>query len=250
MGRLCETRGQRDRAAAHYKTAAQAAWAASGERWLAAQTQHDLLVLHADDGDYNTAFHHARRAYLWMPKHHSSVPALAHDYCLVLLGFSACDLAFELLEATVEKDMPRVHKVVVWGTLARTAGLMGKLDRFREAEAEIENLVHSFGFHGASARVNLALGAYALGLFDEAERNALHCIEIAKAHLEAVPLRLAEELLVKMHSDERADPPPHTFDVPAHLRRLAQNFTARLAQWRGPTWKCKRQSSRARLGSV
>jgi tetratricopeptide (TPR) repeat protein len=250
MGLLCEARGQRERAAAHYSTASQAAWSASGERWLAALTEHDLLMLKVGDGDYAAAFQHARTAYLWMPKHHPNIPKLAHDYCLVLLGSSAGSIALELLDATLMSEIPILDKIVVWSTLARAAGMLGRLDRFREADKVIDRHVDALSIHAAAVHANRAMGAHALGLVAEAERHALRCIEVTTELPNAIPRRLAENVLEKLQSGERAGPPPFAADVPTHLARLAQNFAARLKQWRGPTWKRKRHSARERLGTV
>jgi tetratricopeptide (TPR) repeat protein len=249
MGQLCEARGQRERAAAHYKTASHAAWSASGERWLAALTQHDLLVLRADEGNYQAAFEHARRAFRWMPKHHASIPTLAHDYCLILLHYHAYGLALPLLNAAVQKEFSSVHKVLVWSTLGRAAGLTGNLARFREVEREIERLRGNFDLNAAAVHVNLAVGAHALGLFKDAERHAAYSIEIARVQEIPAVLAVAEPLQVTLRKREPART-SHIAEPPAHLSRLAQNLANRLAQWRGPTWKWKHQADRASLGII
>src|SRR5688500_2060434 len=55
LGQVKKGLGDPRAARAHYFTAARAARSLSGERWLAAQTRHDLLVLAAEEGVFNEA---------------------------------------------------------------------------------------------------------------------------------------------------------------------------------------------------
>ena len=241
--------GNRDRAKAHASTAASAAWKLSGERWLAGLTEHDLLVLTAEAGEFEAAFQHAVRAFALMPVHNERVPALVHDYCLLLVQMGFHSLALPLLESVCQVQMLPAHKVIVWGTLARAAGGLRYAERFRDAERHVQELAPLFDLHAAAAYANLATGAYALGYVSDAEHYALQSIGIATARAQAEALILAEPVLRSIRRGDKAGL-PHESKAPTEIIDLAQSLAARLAAWRGPTWKHKRGSGADRLGRV
>ncbi|HEX6909275.1 MAG TPA: hypothetical protein VF142_02720, partial [Longimicrobium sp.] len=68
-GILCQTIGRDKRAQRHFNTASIAA-RKRGRFWLAAEAQHDLLLMMAERGEYAQAATHAKKALRWYPKHH------------------------------------------------------------------------------------------------------------------------------------------------------------------------------------
>lgn len=249
LGHVAKQRGQPERAAAHYATAARGARDRSGEKWLAAMIEHDLFALAAESGDVRRAHSHARRAFDWMPTHNERVPALVHDYAFLLLRAHALGLAMKLLERLVEKRLASVEMVLIWSTYGRAAGMLGHLQRFRTAEREVQALAPRFDANAAAAYVNLAAGAHLLGLRAEAEQHAARSLELARSRDEARIVADAAALLVEIRSDNPA-PPPFEHDPPEPMHRLSRDLAERLSKWRGATWKRKSQSGKSRLGFV
>jgi tetratricopeptide (TPR) repeat protein len=248
LASISRDRGHLDRAAAHYATAARRA-RDTGEKWLAALVEHDLFVLRTTQGDYDSAHAHAERAYLWMPAHNEAVPALVHDYAYLLLRADAPRLAIRLLDALVGKRLPSTYMVLYWSTHARVAGVLGETARFHDARKKVATIERKPVAHSAAAEMNLAYGAYALGLSAIAEQHALRAADLARSNTDRQVMADAESLIGTLRGGvpagtRNAEPPP------SHLQRLADALAERLARWRGPTWKRKRQADRTRLGVV
>ncbi|HEX5726180.1 MAG TPA: hypothetical protein VFX98_11985, partial [Longimicrobiaceae bacterium] len=84
LGRLLTDRGHLSAAAKHLYTAARVALD-QGEEWLAAQTYHDLLLLHFELEDEQKVEEYARKALETYPRHHERYPLAVHDYAFAVL---------------------------------------------------------------------------------------------------------------------------------------------------------------------
>lgn len=249
LGQIQKARGNPEAAAAHFATAASAA-SFAGEKWLAGLTEHDLLVLTAENGRTDEAFIHAQRACEWLPKHHSRLPALVHDYCLLLLHFHAFETALHLLELVISKPIPEADQVIGWSTLAKTAASLVNAPKYHTAASNVLVLAERFDLNAAAAFANLATGAYQLGFIGDAEKYARRSIEIARTRTQVEALAVAEPLLHQITTGIPATPPPLAEPPPPKVRDLAARLRERLKAWRGSTWKRKRQSGLERLGKV
>ena len=248
LGKIHQDRGEQDAAMSRYVPAANAAWRLSGEKWLAGMTEHDLLVLTIETDMLDDALLHAVRAHHWTPKHAESVPSLVHDIALMLVRMRAYGLAVPLLSAASAKLIGAADRAIALSTLAHSAAGVGKLDRFREARESLLGSVNGFAQKAAGIHNNLAAGAHLLGLQSEAEWHAVAGLEIATARREATAV---SNLRAILETIRRGTPPTAPMDdPPSHLRTLAHDLETRLAAWRGPTWKRKRQSGAADLGEV
>lgn len=249
MGHVCKHRGQTDRAAAHYSTAARRARDKSGEKWLGAMIEHDLMVLAFECGDYELSHEHARKALDWMPRHNEQLPFLVHDYAFLLLQAHSPAAAMSLLKPLINKRLPSGSMVLIWSTYAWTAAALRNHDEFRHAERQVEALIGRYATHAATAYVNLGSGAHRLGLWTEAEQYAMRSAEIARSQSEAAISEEAEVLLARVSRREAPTDSEKRLtsdDVPRLTADLARGILA----WRGPSWKGKGQASRTRLGKV
>jgi tetratricopeptide (TPR) repeat protein len=250
LGKVKKALGDRAAARAHYFTAARAARSLSGEKWLAAQTRHDLMALAAEQGAFDEALHHAHEALVWYPRHHASLPALAHDLAFLLVRMEEHTRAVPLLKTAVPKLLPR-EQVIGWSTLARATAAIGDQTGYAGATENTLRLVGLFDFHAAAAFANLACGAHRLELWPEAEQYVLRSLEIAKkgAHTEVVEVALP--VLASVQARRPAGPrPPSESQYSPEIPALIAELIARLAVWRGQTWKRKQQSGVERLGTV
>ena len=249
LGKIHQERGEHAAAMARYVPAANAAWSLSGEKWLAGITEHDLLMLSIETHKMDDALVHALQAHRWTPKHAQSVPALVHDIAVMLVRMRAYGLAAPLLRAASAKFGDAGDRAIASSSFAFAAAGVGNLEGFREVRESLLGSVGRFAQRDAGIHHNLAAGAHLLGLLADAEWHAVRSIDIATARRE---LGLAAEARSILEAVRRGAPPARARidDPPSQLRNLAHDLETRLAVWRGPTWKRKRQSGVADLGEV
>jgi tetratricopeptide (TPR) repeat protein len=241
-GQVKKSLGDPVAARAHYYTAARAARSQSGEKWIAAQTRHDLLVLAAEEGAFDEALRHARHAMEWYPRHHSRLPALVHDFGFLLMRLHLYAPAVPLLSSVMGASVPPQDQVIGWSTLARAVAGVGDEAAYRAAAEEVLRRVGLFDQHAAAAFENLAWGAHLLALWDLAEQYASRSIEISTEKAQKESLANARRVLRAARAKAVLD---HESPDGERLREavgeLAREMRSRLAAWRGPTWKRKHQ---------
>ncbi|WP_420125512.1 hypothetical protein [Longimicrobium sp.] len=250
LGHIKKGYGDMAAARAHYFTAARAARSLSGEKWLAAQTKHDLMALAAESGDFEEALLHARQALDWYPRHHARFPALAHDVGFLLVRMDLYSAAVPLLKAVMSTRIPPPDQVIGWSTLARATAGMNDAAGYRAAVDEVLRRVGLFDLHAAPAFANLGWGAWLLGEWEEAEQYASRALEIAEKRTEAEAGRVARAVLANVDVRRRGPAPPPDDVRSSQVLQLAREIAASLAAWRGPTWKRRRQYGPDRLGTV
>jgi tetratricopeptide (TPR) repeat protein len=132
-GNLMKDLGRRDEARVYYERVARRA-ASSGRRRQAAEAHHSLLTLAAEAGMYPAACRHVRKAIENYPIHNPFVPYLVHDFAYVLLENRHFSFAVSLLSRLVSIIEDQDALAIVYASLARAAGGMRDVRRFREAE--------------------------------------------------------------------------------------------------------------------
>ncbi|MBW3571901.1 MAG: tetratricopeptide repeat protein [Gemmatimonadetes bacterium] len=242
LGQVKKALGEPAAARAHYYTAARAARSLSGEKWLAAQTRHDLLVLAAEEGAFDEALRHARQALEWYPRHHSRLPALVHDFGFLLMRLHLYAPAVPLLASVMRASIPPQDQVIGWSTLARAAAGTADESGYRAAAEEVLRRVGLFDVHAAAAFENLAFGAHLLELWELAEQYATRSIEISTTKAQNESLNNARRVLTATHAKAVLS---HRSVDAERLRGpvadLSREMASRLAAWRGSTWKRKHQ---------
>jgi tetratricopeptide (TPR) repeat protein len=248
-GQVKKTLGDPAAARAHYYTAARAARSLSGEKWLAAQTRHDLMGLAAEQDECEEALRDARQALEWYPRHHPGLPALVHDFAFLLVRMHEFGHAVPLLKMVLPKLVPR-DQVIGWSTLARAAAATGDAEGYEHAAENVLRLVGLFDLHAAEAFENLASGACCLALWADAEQYATRSLEIAAHRGEQRMKENASRTLANARA-MRAQPrkPPLDERLAEPLLQIVKDMSQALAVWRGATWKRKKQQGRDRPGS-
>jgi tetratricopeptide (TPR) repeat protein len=250
-GTVKKSLGDREAARAHYITAARAARNLSGERWLAAQTQHDLLVLTTEEGDFEDSVQHGQLALEWYPLHHPNLPALAHDVSFLLVRLGVYMPAMELAELAVNTLVAPQDQVIAWSTLARAGAAAGDSATYRRAAENVLRRVGLFDLHAAAAFDNLAWGACFLAQWDDARQYATRSLEIAGRGAQTESAENARRALDAAVAHEIPSHfPPLNERLVERVHHLTADAKHRLAIWRGPTWKRKRQSGPERLGRI
>jgi tetratricopeptide (TPR) repeat protein len=237
--------GEYDRAAAHMATAARAAWTRSGEKWIAGMTEHDLLALQIERGNLDDALRHAWCAVERMPVHNEQLPALVHDYCVLLIERRAYSMAMALLDQVIEKIASPRHEMYVLGTLARAAAGTGDLRRYRLTETRLLELEDRIG-PIAAARGMLGIGAHCLGLLEEAKEHSRVSLQIARESHDRAILNTVEPILAAAERGERGIPVPPQ-EPCRELRDLTARFSSRIRGWRSVAWRRRTKANRSRL---
>jgi tetratricopeptide (TPR) repeat protein len=251
QGQVKKTLGDTDAARGHYFTAARAARGLSGEKWLAAQTQHDLLVLATEEGAFEEALRAGELALSWYPRHHGRIPALAHDIGLLLVRNHLYAPAESLLRKVMNLPIPPPDQVIGWSTVARAAAGIGDVDGYRQATEDVLRRIGLFDAHAAAAFENLAWAACAFGFWPESQQYATRSLEISESKGQGESTANARRVLVEAAAQRR----PHqevllSAPAAARLLQLAIESVRALAAWRGPTWRRKRQFGPERLGQI
>lgn len=250
LGHAKKALGDPEAARAHYYTAARSARSLSGEKWLAAQTRHDLMALAGEQGDYLEALMHARHALEWYPRHHARFPALAHDVGFLLVRMHLYETAVPLLRAVMRLHVPPQDQVIGWSTLARAEAGVGNADGYHHAVENVLRLVGLFDLHAAEAFDNLAQGACLLGLWKLAEQYATRSLELADRGTQNCKDN-ASRALAHARAERRPPAEPEADAAGGRLMlELARDMAVALTAWRGVTWKRKSQSGPERLGKV
>jgi tetratricopeptide (TPR) repeat protein len=242
LGKLMSESGRADVAEEFYSTAASVA-ETEGLKWLAAQTYHDMLVLHFDSGDLDRALDYARRALRTYPAHNERLPIFVHDVAFVLIAGCHFDDAFPILRAVFKAPLDPQEQVLVAGTMARAAGSLRLEEDLAEAEARLLAHAPHHTYHAAFSMLNLAHGMRAIGDWRRAEQYAARALVLADEtdvdYVRVHGAALREEIRMRV-------PAPPAASAPVD-RQLAEDLRAlapRVEGWHNaPGWK-------ARWGSI
>jgi tetratricopeptide (TPR) repeat protein len=225
-GILCQTLGRDEDARRHFNTASVVA-RRDGRHWLAAEAQHDLMLMLTECGRLKDAYHHARTALAWYPKHHTRFPYFAADAAFLLISGGAFAAAVSVLDPALAKMEESPVRVLIRSILVRALAGARLNDRFVHERREVLNALRSNRLVEAPARVHIAEGDLLAGQLAAARRNAQAALDAAKASREAVPHRLALDVL------KRIDAPAPLSSTPAEhgLGELAGRLADRLQDW-------------------
>lgn len=212
-----------------------------GMRAKAAEAFHDAMYLATVDGSLGRATVYARKAINLYPYHHPRLPALAHDFALLLVYKGMYPPALSILRAVVRKIPRRADEVVVWGTIARAAAGAGIIKTFRQAVEIVDATAPMFGQSGAAALYSVAEGARTLRDWPTSQTYAQAAATLARTTGSQQVLSLSTKLLAEI-DDCRLGVAKLPKGNPSGtlLRHLAPVVRLRVAKWRGPTWRPRR----------
>jgi tetratricopeptide (TPR) repeat protein len=195
----------------------------------AAEVQHELLTIAAEEGQYTEAEVYMRAALREYPVHHRAVPWLAHDWSFLLVRLGFYREARVLLEAVVPHITRRELQVVVWGTLGRASAGAGMRGGYEEARTRVLSLIGLHEEYAAAALAHLAVGAQFFADWAEAESMAGRAAEIARARQQADVENGALEILDAIST--RTPPPPQA-ELPPRSRipTIQQRMLRRLEE--------------------
>lgn len=235
-----------------------AAWAAqrAGNKWLAGEVHHDLLVMAAERGDFDRAAVYALRALEAYPVHHDRFPALVYDFALLLCRQRMYSAAFPLLEVIVGKFRSDYLCTLARSAFARAAAGV-RHDCYGELVRTVLGSVADDDPRYAAPLVNLAFAARTIEDWSatrECTERAMRLVRSRTGHSEEA--RLAKQLL--RFCDERiAEEAPQNLpqrsaatDSDPILAAIHVRITERLRRWHGPTWRRKQQAGANDRGKI
>jgi tetratricopeptide (TPR) repeat protein len=227
-GIMCQTLGRDSRAQRHFNTASLAA-RKRGRFWLAAEAQHDLLLMMAERGNFAQATAHARKALRWYPKHHPRFPFFVADFAFCLVCQAHYIEAIQLLTAALDSLTEPAEQVLAVSVLVRAHGGLGNVAEFRSTRMRLVDLLRTFKAHEPAARINLAEGERAVGRWLGAWRNATRALRLAKEKRDAVVIQLASRLRADVRAQRPALPGAALTDMVA--REVIDAMQQRLTLW-------------------
>lgn len=198
-----------------------------GREWLAAEAQHDLMLMSTERGNYREAEAHARTALAWYPKYHERFPLFVADLAFLLVSEHEYRGAIRLLIRFFYIVKDRSKRVLALSMLVRALGGVKDLDRLRRARRRLLRWLEHSREYEPAARVNLAEGERAAGMWSEAEANARLALELASGRRDAAPARLASTLLSEISGRVPAEPPRSNPGV----AQLVLHAEARIRAW-------------------
>ena len=179
-----------------------------GRRGLAAQANHDLLVIACSGGTYEDGAVAAERALERYSIRHPRLPHLALDYGILLVRNGYFAAAIPLLQRLVNV-VNHDSLAVVYGMLARCAGGVGDRELFERTCEEVLRRVESPDRFGAKALVHAAIGAQSLERWSVAERLGEAALSAARSlgdESTAVDAgRVLDAVLVRAGGDREAE---------------------------------------------
>jgi tetratricopeptide (TPR) repeat protein len=187
-------------------------------RRLGAAARHNLLALSIEVGAFVDAQDHAAAAFkLYGPKH-PRLAYLAHDTAQLWSWQGYADLAFSVFDAALPFVTIPKERIKILANLGRAAAGAHNAVRFQEAWEGVMDQLHSSNEHLAEALVNIAEGAWLLGLRDRAMDAATRARDLSRARGEVAT---EAQALAVLHRLRTVEPRPETRAPPDEARALA-----------------------------
>lgn len=227
-----------EKAIRHLNTAARVA-AANGSFWLAGHALHDSMLLLVQRNEFGEAETQASRAAELYPLHDRRFPHFVVDFAFVQLEQQRFGEAVSLLQLCMTVIHEPAVRALIHSMLARSHAGLGRLDEYRRARREAEDMVKIYQEHASVVYYHVAEGARACRSWTEAERHARRSRELAMKRGDREMLRLAERTLtlaVRQTSVEAASMPPGS-----PPERLTRELIARLSRWNPQSHPIKRR---------
>ncbi|MCA1791859.1 MAG: tetratricopeptide repeat protein [Thioalkalivibrio sp.] len=211
-----------------------AVWA--GFDALAGKAQHDLMTICTDVAAFDLGIDYATEALRLYSANDPVFPYFVHDFAFLLVQAGHFSPAELLLSAALE-HIPEHRRLLINGTMARTAAALGDSARFASLAAAVVSRAATSEEGAAAAFVRLADSARCAREWERAEEWAGRALEIAHRRYEGQPQRLAHTILDRVST---RDAEVKTFVFRQDVATLVPMFLERLQK------HSARQTSRGR----
>jgi tetratricopeptide (TPR) repeat protein len=177
----------------------------TGRQKLAAAAHHDLMLLHAELGEFRESDAHAHESVALYPHSNPRIPHFVHDFAFTLARRSFFNLAIPLIEQVLPLVRRPEFQVLFSGTLALCVAAVGEVARYQQLESRILSMAYDFDEFAAAAFIGLADGARRLGRVERARLYVSQAIGIASRRHDGEPERVARRLLADIDADHQPD---------------------------------------------
>jgi tetratricopeptide (TPR) repeat protein len=228
-GILYQEMGRLRSAKKHMHTGARVA-RSQGLDWLAAEAEHDLMLLLAVHGRHAEAEQHAKLALRWYGSRHARFPLFAADIALLLVFERNYHDAARLARGALRHIEHPASRSVVLALLARAlvgAGFPDELDRLRR---RVVGIVKAHREREAVALWHLAAAERAARRWVAAEESAGRSLAIALRQGDRETSKFAARLLTAIQARKLA-PPPGALRKDPEYRSFYEELSARLSKW-------------------
>jgi tetratricopeptide (TPR) repeat protein len=197
---------------------------------LAGKARHDLMTICTDVSAFDLGIDYAAEVLRLYPVDDPVFPYFVHDFAFLLLQAGGFQFADDLLSAAVQ-FIPDHRRLLIYGTMARTAAALGDRERYESLSLEVQRRAAISEEGAAAAYVRLADGARQYGEWERAERLAGTALVIAHKRHEGQPQRLAHRVLDRVSIRDSAAPA-----APLHrnVAALMPQFLGRLQKHSAP----------------
>lgn len=229
LAALCCSRRQYRRARRHLDRASNIAQRC-GSTWLAAHTQHDLMLMLTERRDFVQAEHAAGRAASLYPLNDSRFPFFAADFGFLRVAQGLHSEAVPILEQFLSliADRPS-QQVIGLSLLARAYAGTGKVNEYLTVRDTVEELVSTYPLDAGAAYFHLAEAARWRGDWTEAARSAALSRRAALARGDSAIVQYAERLEAAI-AHRQADSHPHQ-NASSGRRAIGNVLAGRLGRW-------------------
>jgi tetratricopeptide (TPR) repeat protein len=227
-GILCQDQGRVRCAMRHFNVGARRARKA-GLEWLAAEVQHDIMLLLTVRGRFADAEKHARLALRWYGKRHARLPLFAADVALLMVLERNYSLAARLARASLRHVSAPAARSVILALHARALAGAGSVNELDWLRRRVVRITTQSGEREAVALWHLGHAERLAGEWDASERSAARALEIAESRRDAETAALARHLLAAAR--ERRPAPPPSGRRGGEFLEFIDTLSHRLATW-------------------
>jgi tetratricopeptide (TPR) repeat protein len=228
-GILCQELG-RVRCAMHHFNIGSRKARKQGIEWLAAEVQHDLMLLLTVRGRFGEAKKHAQLALRWYGKRHARFPLFAADVALLMVLEGAYPLAVRLSKGALRHvSNPGARSVILALYLRALAGY-GEVEAFDRLRERVLRSLKDYREKEAVVLWHLAAAERSAGRWEAAELTAQQAQEIALKRGDRETAGLATQLLLAIRGREPA-PLTRVTKRDGEFTEFVQTLNARLSTW-------------------
>jgi tetratricopeptide (TPR) repeat protein len=223
-GILCKEMG-RIRCAMHHFNIGSRKARKQGIEWLAAEVQHDVMLLLTERERYPEAEKHAKLALCWYGKRHPRFPLFAADVALLMVMQRNYSLAARFSKGALRHVTNGGARSVILALHARAlagAGMVDELDRLRK---RVLRLLEDYHEKEALTLWHLAVAEWLAGRWEVAKSTAERALEVALQRGDRETATQTKRLLLAIRGRKTGTRRDGKF------AEFAQTLNARLSAW-------------------
>jgi tetratricopeptide (TPR) repeat protein len=228
-GILCQELG-RVRCAMHHFNIGSRKARKQGIEWLAAEVQHDVMLLLTVRGRYGEALKHAGLALRWYGKRHERFPLFAADVALLLVLERNYSLAARISKAALRHVANPTARSVILSLHARALAGVGMVDELGRLRKRVLRLLEDYHEKEPVALWHLAAAERLARRWETAAATAERALELAKTRGDRETEMLTNRLLIAIRTRKPA-PPLSSPRRDGEFIEFVQTLNARLAAW-------------------